>query len=240
MKTTLLTILLAMVSLCGYSQNKTIKNVDYTSSNDIFNKLPRNALFLFDDFIDGIVFFKDGTKSYARLNYNTVIDEMQFLDAQNNIMAIGNCNEIELITIRDQNFYYISGRAFGQLIVNGNIKLLALRHTECKVDSSKPGAYGQPSETTAISNINKDSPVFGNYKTMERYKDIKYKIIDEFLIEKRGKFHIIKNIKTLFKIFPEYKNEINNYFEKNKIEITKEQDLINLINFCNNLYNNKE
>lgn len=228
-----------MIFSLGHAQTNTVKNVDISSTEDIINKIPRNAVFLFDDFTTGSVYIKHGSTTYAKLNYNTLLNEMQFLDNQNNIMAISNCNDVLLITINNQNFYHISGRTFGQLIFDGDVRLLAIRHTECNVDDSKSGAYGLQSETSSITNIRKDSPVFGQYRSMEVYRNIKYKIVDEYMLEKDGKFFRVKNKNAFIKALPGYKKEIEMYFATNNIEISKESSLIEITKYCNQLIKGK-
>jgi hypothetical protein len=63
-------------------------------------------------------------------------------------------------------------------------------------------------------------------------RDLIYKNVDEFFIEKNSKMTRITGLKSYLKVFPQFKNTITKYVESNKIDFKNETDLIKLTNYC--------
>ncbi|MDR1984138.1 MAG: hypothetical protein LBQ28_04880 [Prevotellaceae bacterium] len=225
-------ILLIACSFCSAQKTVKIENIDVNAQTAV-DSLQRNVLYLFPEFIQGKVFFKNGATSTAKLNYNTLIGEMQFLDKENNILAIANPQDVAYVLIDKKVFYYVSGKRFAQLLVNNDdIKLCVSRHSEY-YETKAQGAYGQSLATAAISEMKYllDKKNI-NVNQLAVYRDVTYTIKDEFLLEKDGKFTKVNNVKSFIKIFPKYKEDISKYVATHKTNFKNEQDLIKLTNYC--------
>jgi hypothetical protein len=235
MKKTILqtTLLLLICSICNAQEIIKVENVNVNEAN-MTDVLPRNVVYIFPDFIEGKVFFDNGATSTAKLNYNTLVSEMQFLDKDGYILSLANPQDVTYITIDKKIFYYAMNKAFAELIVNSdNIKLCVKRRTEYTETKAK-GAYGQSNATSAVINVNtlRNSVRENNPNELSVLHDLHFTIKDEFLLEKNGKFTKISNAKSFIKIFPQYKDDINRFVESNKTNFKDEQDLIKLTNYC--------
>ena len=208
------------------------KNVNLNDPESIKNDIPNGAIYIFDEFTDGTAYFKNGTTSSAKFNYNTLFEEMQFINDKNEVLNITNSDDISFVKIGDSFFYHLHRCKFVKLLVNENIMLLAKRKTEC-VDYSKIGAFGQPSSTTAITQLNPSQ-----YKFAIR-QDLTFKVSDEFYVRKGAKMSKITSKSAIIKAFPEYKNEINEYLKKKDVDLKNEQDLIKLVRYFNQLKKNE-
>ncbi|MDR2651710.1 MAG: hypothetical protein LBC68_05290, partial [Prevotellaceae bacterium] len=223
------TLLFVMCNFCVAQEKIKLENVNVNEEN-ISDALPRNAVYIFPDFIKGKVFFDNGATSTADLNYNTLLSEMQFLDKDSNILSLANPQDVTYITVGKKVFYYVSDKAFGELIVNSdNIKLCVKRRTEY-TETKSQGAYGQSNITSAITNINSLNQF--KHSELSVFRDLEFIIKDEFLLEKNGKFTKISNAKSFVKAFPNYKEEITRFVETNKTNFKNEKDLIKLTNYC--------
>ncbi|MDR1197751.1 MAG: hypothetical protein LBK94_01890 [Prevotellaceae bacterium] len=122
-------LLLLICSICTAQEKVKVENVNI-NEEDILDALPRNAVYIFPDFIKGKVFFDNGATSTAELNYNTLLGEMQFLDKDGNILSLANPQDVTYITIDKKVFYYVTDKAFAELLVNSdNVKLCSKRRT---------------------------------------------------------------------------------------------------------------
>lgn len=55
---------------------------------------------------------------------------------------------------------------------------------------------------------------------------------NEYWLKINGKYVRCKNKKTLLKLFPNYKLEIEEYIKANKIDFSNTEHMINLLNYC--------
>lgn len=74
--------------------------------------------YLYDEFKDGLVLFKDGRRSSAMLNYNTTVEEMLYKNGEQ-IWAIANPLEIAAIDIQGDMFVYVNKHIFYQVVKVG-------------------------------------------------------------------------------------------------------------------------
>ena len=76
-------LILALCIFCiakGSAQTEKIYSV---KMGEVPNKvIPREAIYLLPAFTQGTVFFKDGSSSTQRFNYNSLLDEMHFINGQ--------------------------------------------------------------------------------------------------------------------------------------------------------------
>ncbi|MDR2293232.1 MAG: hypothetical protein LBE11_07145 [Prevotellaceae bacterium] len=225
------TILLFVAgNVCVAQEKVKVENANVLSDENIAEQLPRNAVYIFPDFTEGTAFFKNGTVTTAKLNYNTLTEEMQFVDDKENIMAISNPQDIDYIIINKKVFYYVSGKSFGELLTyNDEIKFLTKRKTTLAYSQAK-GAYGQSNTTFSVTSV-----VPTRQYDIGILRDLTFNIIDEFLLERNKKFNKISGVKSFIKIFPQYKDEINQFVESNKTNFKNEKDLIKLTNYCTQL-----
>ena len=237
-KITLIAVTLLLASGFCFSQ-KIIraKNVNLNDPESIKNDIPHGAIYIFDEFTDGTAYFKNGTTSSAKFNYNTLFEVMQFINKNDEVLAITNPDDINFVKIGDDFFYHLRRCEFAKILLNENIMLLVKRKTEC-TDYSKIGAYGQSSSTTAITQLNSSRVYNKDYKFAIR-QDLTLKISDEFYVRKDNKMSKITNKSTIIKAFPEYKSEINEYLEKKNVDLKNEQDLIKLVTYFNQLKKNE-
>src|ERR1035437_2784726 len=115
-----------LFSNLAYSQTKSDLIFDTTS-------------YLLPKFTDGIMKMKDGNLAGGKLNYNTVLDEMQFISDKNEILSVADPSAVAQVTIGDRKFYYLKNYFF-ELVADGNILLFSRIHV--KRFEEKIGAYG--------------------------------------------------------------------------------------------------
>lgn len=236
----LIAILLFASSFCFAQKIIKAKDVNLNDPESIQKNLPLNAVYTFEQFTDGKVYFKDGTITSAKMNYNTLIEEMQFMNDKNEIMSVANPSETLLVKIGDKLFHQYKERQFAEVLLNADIMLCVKRKTQCVDIDHKVGAYGQSSATSSISQVNSAQMRDAHYKLAIR-RDLTLKILDEFFVKKGNKMLKITSKNTIIKAFPEYKKEINEYFAKKDVDLKSEQDLLKLITYFNQLkINNKE
>ena len=231
------TFFFATTICCAQTVKKIeIKDIDVTNENEIINALPRDAVYIFPEFTQGKVFFKNGIIDSAKFNYNSFVSEMQFLDKQGNILAVLNPQNVAYVIIGQRVFYYVSEKSFAEILISReNIKLLAKRQTRHDYKQEKTAAYGMSSATTSVSNLSNLYYGSGQNKDLAIRRDMQFTIVDEFLFEVNGKFTKISGKNSFIKTFPALKNEINEYVKSKKVNFKNEKDISKLASYCINL-----
>jgi len=244
MKKNLILTTLALFAICNFGVAQEKIHIDNVSAGDnLSEKIDRNIIFRFEQFVDGNVLLKDGKTTPAKLNYNTLTQEMQFIGDGDKILSLGKPENVEYITMGGKVFFHSSGKKFAELLALGEVQLLVDRRTESDVMETKNGAYGRSSVTSATTSYSSamvDVQRGGalNYvKNLSEITNVRFKILDVFMLKEKGKFIKITGEKQFLKAFPKYVDDIKKYVASHKINFSNEQDLIKLTNFCNQLVN---
>jgi len=222
-------LILAICIFCiakGYGQTEEVYSVKMGEVPD--KVIPPEAIYLLPGFTQGIVFFKDRTSSTQRFNYNSLLDEMHFINVQGDTLAIAEpalINSIEIDTIK---FYFDSGY-IQQVFAQGNYKL-AVKHIWKQIPGKKDGGYNMGSETGSIETFSTVTNINGSVGKLRVPKDVLFKNENSFYIgDKFNHFQKAnkKNIYTLFK-----NKNIAQYLEQHNVDFNKEEDLKALLQFC--------
>lgn len=234
MKKLMFLMLLASCSVCFAQRNRIVelKNINVNSGKEI--DIPRNAAYLFPEFMQGKVFFTDGNIDSAKFNYNSLLKEMQFLDKQGAILRVANIQDIIYVQIGERVFIPVSKKSFAEvLFIDENMVLLAQRQTTYEVSSGERiGAYGQPSSTSAITNYSQMYYGNGQQTGLSVFRNVKFKVEDEFMFETKGNLKKISGKKSFIKEFPAFEDKINEYVKSKKVNFKDEKDLIKLTAYC--------
>lgn len=83
------------------------KTVMLKAGSNVMEILSPSDLYYYPDFTDGKVYFKDGTKSSGKLNFNTLLNEIQFIDANGATVALADEKSIGFVAIKDDLFIMI-------------------------------------------------------------------------------------------------------------------------------------
>ncbi|AXG68506.1 hypothetical protein KORDIASMS9_00721 [Kordia sp. SMS9] len=157
------------------------------------------------------------------IRYNVALDVMEVIQQNDTV-----------VMVKENRNYVIKQN-------KGNITYKILENVEAKED--KLGYYVQLTNGENIKLYRKDrkkfveakAAAYGNInKTSAKYKEQK----SEFYIEygdSGSAVKLPKKKKSLIKLFASKQGDIKSFIKKNKIKVTKEQDLVRLINYANSL-----
>ena len=204
-------ITLLFCSNCAHAQNgnQPVKLVQY----------------VFDEFSPGTVKLKSGESYKQRLNYNIVTNEMVFED-NGKFAAIANAESVDTIYIGDRKFVPLN-KKFYEVLVNGPMPLLE----QFTATVSEPGTsigYGSTTNTGAASSYQsliRDGVAYG-LKLPDGYTVIPK---NEFFILKDGNLERTGSQKQLAKIFPDKKDKIKDFVQKNHTNFSKREDITALV-----------
>jgi hypothetical protein len=197
---------------------------------DTLQNLPN---LLFPKFSKGIVKLKDGKTYTAILNYETVEQEMIFLQRKLTIV-LDNPQLIDTIFLSNRIFVPFQ-KGFYEVIVKAPIALF-IQHKSYVESLGSPIGYGALSQTTAPSYVRQ---IFDRTGSIALKIPPDYKVVDDSEIWVRWNNGMEKftTKKQFLKIFPDSEKQLNQFINKNNIDFKNSGDLAKLITYLNEIYN---
>ena len=137
--------ILISISTCLYAQGK--EEVLIPAGSNLMDVLTPAKIYYYPNFVNGQSFFKDGSTAKGRLNYNILNEEVEFINAQGDTMAIAKDQmlNIKYLQIDTTTFYYSNGY-IQKLKENTTGKLLG-KQLWVVTKRQKIGGYGEPTST---------------------------------------------------------------------------------------------
>jgi len=187
---------------------------------------PPRVRYLYPDFKEGKVILYNGNYNSARLNYNFLFGEMEFIRERDTLTII-NKKEIRSVVVEQDTF----------LLDNGYIRLIGigpvtvgLKQAIRLKDILRKGAMGTTNRSSAIDTYN-TVPLDGRIYDMVPNEDWVFRKTEEYFFSFRSVEFLPFNRRNVLKIFPEKKKTIEEYLKSEKISFDSREDLIQLAAF---------
>ena len=183
-------------------------------------------------FTKSVVKLKSGEVYTAILNYNTVDQEMVFMQKKI-FLVLNEPQQVDTVFMANRTFIPFE-KGFYELVVKAPISLF-IQHTSYIEFEGYPTLYGAKSQTTPPSYVRQiygaNGPI--NLKIPEGYK-----VSDDsqYWIRRDGKMEVFKTKRQFLKLFPDKQNELDQFINKNKIDFKIQDKVADLITYCNGLY----
>lgn len=199
------------------------------AGEDPAKKFSPYGFYRFPTFSQGVAVFKHGGTTTAKFNYHLLNEEMQFIAANGDTLALADPFSIKYIAVDSSLYYYSDG--YVEIIEKSESLKLATR-LRLDIKWEKIGAYGQPSPSGSIRTPNRIilGNMVGANLTLNQdiiiQKDYTY-----FWLDKYGT--VLKATKAnLLKFLPsDTKGIVEDYVKKNNVDFRKESDLRKLFQF---------
>ena len=183
-------------------------------------------------FTRSIVKLKSGQINTAVLNYNTDDQQMVFMQ-QKQPMILDDPQLVDTIFMANRTFVPFE-KGFYELLVVAPITLFKQNksYVEFEGYSTLYGAKSQTTSSTGVSRIYASSgPI--NLKIPQGYK-----VVDDsqYWIRKEDGMKIFDTKREFLKMFSDKEKELSQFISKNKVNFEKTEDVIKLVNYCNEIY----
>ena len=192
----------------------------------------RKEMYAFSSFETGIVEYKNGKRYKGQLNYNKAIANIQFIDEKGDTLAISNEETVKEVTIGTAHFFYASECM--QVISDGG-RFRFLKNERMRIaDKQKVGGYGIPNSTGTIESIDRiDTRV--NYNDIDINENLLLSVTTTFYIETDKKTLVLASKKNIMNLFPKEEEKISRFIKTQKLNLEKEDDLVQLAAFLEQL-----
>lgn len=224
-------LLSLLVILIGYTnllaQDSTL--VTIKAGDKVNDVLAATDIYHYPQFTKAEIFFKSGTKATAKMNYTRLFDQMLFIDAKGDTLALANEKTIKFIAVDKDTFYYDEG--YIRVIADNDFAKLAEKQVWVVADIRKTGTHNTASSAsvTTVKTFRHGNDVARNNLTLNEdlvlRKEIHYYIGDEY------NHFVLAGKKRLLQLFPKEQRRIENYLKENKVDFNKKDDLEKLSQF---------
>lgn len=211
-----------------YAQEEKVYQIK--ADQEIREVLSFADIYKYPNFTFGLVAFRDVRNSSAKLNYNYLQGEMDFIGASGDTLALADEANIKYVAIGKDTFYFFEG--YLEQIASHQTKKLTRKQLVELADKKKLGAFDQPTH----SGVN----AYGSYANSRSTVPLVVKeqitlvLKTYFFVGDRNNFYRV-NKKNLAKLYGKKEREISAYLSNNKVDFSKEGDLLNLFRYLNSL-----
>jgi hypothetical protein len=229
MKKLLFTLsLLAMVST-GFSQVR--KTYTVKPGEKIIESLPVEAQFQYPKFLQGIVNFKNNNVGTNLLNYNRLLDEIQFIDNKGDTLSLTEEPVITSIYIANDTFYFSKGyvKKFADVkeVKFGEKPLMVLSNRQ------KLGGMGELSSSSI--DTHESLSTSQGMRNLVQKEQLTFSPFTTFYIGDKFNHFKLLNKKNLLNMYEKQEREVEAFLSKESINLLKIDDVKKLIGFLNTL-----
>jgi hypothetical protein len=207
------------------------QQVENTAVNgkEVFEFIAKEG-YKYPSFQKGKVFFTNSDPGGGRLNYNYLLQTMQFLGDKGDTLVFADESNINYIGIGSDTFFY--NRGFFEKLA-GNSKSKLFKKSSLKVNEpQKLGAFGKAAITTNVVStdlLRGDGSPY-NLDINEEFRFVKKTSFYVSLGNKEFKELNKRNIEVLFS---DKATQVNDFITEHKINLNNEQDVLTLFAFIN-------
>lgn len=209
------------------SFTQTSKKYIIQPGESILEIIPKNETFEYPKFEQGVVYFRDGKRSSAKLNYSFVYEEMLFIGSNGDTLTILNPGETSSVVIGKDEFYHTGIRFVKLDTAIGDVKL-GVSSFFATLSKKKVGAYGT---TTEGGTDSYSSFIVPNNTKLTLTPSIVTTVACRkalFIGNKFNKFVPVTK-KNIFSLYPEKEEQLKKYFQGKEVNFSSREDIISLI-----------
>jgi len=227
MRICLFLFLLTMKFTALWSQDSTFVTVK--TGERIKDVLTQKDVFLYPQYVSGQVTFRDGSKANALMNYNSLFDQVLFIDPNGDTLALRDEKTVKFIALQKDTFYYTEG-FIRQVGGNSEVKLAERRIWEF-ADIQKKGSHDRPARTFAVTSFKTVTDGFGKTYDLVLDEDLVLKKQTDYFLGDVYNHFVPANKKNLLIFYSKRQEKLANYLNGNGVNFHKKDDLEKLIQF---------
>jgi hypothetical protein len=208
-----------------WAQDSTIVVI---KTGNTIQEVLKNKIYLNPEYIMGTVLFRDNSRAKAKMNYNSLYDQMLFIDQKGDTLAVKDEKEIQYVVLNTDTFYYKEG--YKKVVeTNGSVTIAEKSVWEVS-DIRKIGSHNRASNTYQVDSYHAIADYVGLINLILNQDVIMRKKPVFYLGDKYGRL-VPATKKNLLFLFPKQEDRIADYLKENKINFSSREDLVRLTRF---------
>ncbi|WP_291194073.1 hypothetical protein [Dyadobacter sp.] len=237
MKNNIVITLLTLLAACPYFAHAQQKKVFKVKAGEYPDKvIPYAGRYQFGQFTAGQAEFINGKRSQARFNYNYIGGHVLFVDAKLDTLEIIDQALLKNITIGEKSYRFDKRFGYSEVLHSYTRALLSKRDVLARIGTEKGGPYGisyTASSVTTYRSYSSDQAAFTKKLNANAEGVFSYRTA-YYLIDNNNRFYI-PTPGSVRKLYPAYRKQIDQYLRENSVDFGKEQDLAQLLEYCDTL-----
>jgi len=229
----LLPLLFCACLYCLHTVAQPKNMVIVKAGHTIKESLTPAELYQYPQFQTGVVFLKDGKTATVPLNYNRFLDQVQYVTSKGDTLSLSNVNDVQYIVAGGDTLFYNNG-FMTQVASAGDVKLAARNRLRIVSKSKISDGYGSTSTTNAVD-------VYDSYADVNKNYDVT--VMEDVTLGNNVLYYVAKgdntfvqpNKKSLLKLFPNQKANVETYLKTTVVNFNNQQDLVQLVKYLGNL-----
>ncbi|NWJ50021.1 MAG: hypothetical protein HXX14_04075 [Bacteroidetes bacterium] len=186
--------------------------------------------YLFPQFTEGSVIFKDGHSSRAMLNYETALNEMQFIGPDKVVLSLAEPDKVAVVNIADRHFIN-NKNSFVEILVEGTISLCLRVHQ--KRFAERIGAYGGTSAAASIGGYSSYTTPEGSMTKLTPHEAVSYQTEYFFYMLHYGKLKLVLGKRDLLRYFSSNAALLKQEIEKEHTNFSDIESMKKIFNWIN-------
>lgn len=190
-----------------------------------------SQLFIFDNFYNAKVFFKNRSVTAASMNYDAMNGKMFFKDG-GEVMELTNVAQIDSVVWAGKRKFVAANGSFQEEVKMPNGTVLI----QWRLKNVNVGAAGALGATTQAKvekvNIRAMSGVYSFDNTQNSADLYKQKNDNDYYISVGGKLKKISSMKHVLKAFPNHEENIKAFVDKEDIKMEDPAAVLQLLDYC--------
>lgn len=195
-------------------------------ANSLLSGMPKEELYAHEDFINGIIHYKKRKQVFRKMNYNLLLDQMQFITNKGDTVAIDHDVYFEFIVL-DKDTFYLDH--FYYRVYKEYDKIKLIYKTGLALASKSAG------DSAARFHRIVNGMYLRGISPGDSIRLVKYE--EYYMVDLRNKIYPL-SADNLIKIYPHKRKSLQDYFYKNIASLTSRRDLEKLMDFLNNKNDN--
>lgn len=191
--------------------------------------------YLFPQFVQGTVYFRNGTKRTAKLNYHFRHGGVQFVDAQADTLLVTGKHLIDHVEMGGRKFFLTDTYSDMELITSEAVRLAVRMQPQPAGNGlSHSGQHFSASAGNAASGL-LISNQGGNFQWENNASGQAWTLKSTYFLVDRNRVAHRASRRAFMTVFARGKREVGRYLREHRVDFANADDLQQLLHFCNNL-----
>jgi hypothetical protein len=208
-------------------------NVSAQDSDLINHRFTNSSQFLFNDYINADIKFKNGKSINADINYNLFFQEIWYKKSDQ-YLILKETDQFDYIELENFTFLINNGIIYDNIVSSDKYIILKLQKIDSQSLNKNNGAYGMSTvtaSTTSLSSYITNSSGVNRSDISKKESEIEFDIICTYYIsDNNGNIYSLTKRK-LYSLFENKKDSIKKYIKANNISLRNEKDIIELFKY---------
>jgi hypothetical protein len=196
-----------------------------TKLNDV---IPADEVFYYPSFVPGKVYYREGNVQETVMNYNQLVDEIQFIGPDGDTLALDNEFTVRFVCIGRDTFYFDKGYIL--LLSSKHAVRLGVKHRFEMGERRQNTGYdmlSSASSTLSFSSLQDETRM----RTLQINEQVVVRKTVQYYFGDKFNHFVPATEKTIAELFPKCINTLNRFLKKNRVDFNNRDDVYKVVAF---------